>query len=106
MFAVGKKLGLFFALMAVSAVMWQSFAGPLEHLGLIPHAHPAGAYSMSGSSDGGEGHEHHHHLSDMQMEVPAVYGLVVLGLSQAAVPSLPALPEPPAAGIEYPPRRG
>ena len=95
------------AVLAVFGTMWQSAAGQLEHLGLIPHAHPIASEAGDTPDNPFSEHHglaHHHHLSDLD----AARTTIFLTGAASLLPPIPQpaalAPEAPVFGIDRPPR--
>lgn len=95
----------FFAVMALLGAFWQTTAGQLEHLGIIPHVHVVvdfGADEKTPAS--AHGLMHHHHLPDVDLQAGLLAGRLVLPMG--FIPEVGGMepPEAPVFGIEYPPQ--
>jgi len=86
------------------AVIWQAAAGPLEHLGIVPHAHPTSTLSDSGtSSKAGAFTGDHHHLPDVAFSSPPLV-ILVSGEYWVHTPAPISPPDSPVFGITHPPQ--
>lgn len=94
--------------LAVTALLgagWQTTAGHLEHLGIIPHVHIAtdlGADAKAPTK--AHGLTHHHHLPDLDLPMGAVarQSILMWGFVREGSGVMP--PEAPITGIEHPPQ--
>jgi hypothetical protein len=102
----GNITKVFLTIISVFAICWHGLAGPLEHLGIIPHVHPTSDFS--GSTDSGKKSTgsvcDHHHLPDLAF-TPYLQTNYLFGVELAPNSSPLFPPDEPVFGITYPPQR-
>lgn len=94
------------AVLAALGLCWQAFAGHLEHLGVIAHAHTVTPDLAPNPKKSPEhsGLVHHHHLPDLAISAVADTGCATSGPALPVPAQCHSVPEAPVFGIDHPPQ--